>query len=360
MKIAILNLPVDNNYGGNLQRYALVKVLQGMGYDVKHINLRFNIVVKWKPLVITAIKRTIKSIIHQKRYEIFPTWNAYKRYKKKTALTDVFYKRYVPHTKIYRTKEELSHISGYDAYLVGSDQVWRKFIAKPHGIDTYFFEFLQDANAKRIAYGASLGTAENELNNEEIVQLGFLYKKFDAVSVREDSGLKLLKEYGWNRPEPQVVLDPTLLLDMQDYNSLIEESETYSPEGSLFAYILDYTEEKEQFINDISHKYSFKSFSMSLSSNKNTSVEQWLRFFKEAKMVITDSFHGLLFSIIYNKPYFLIKNEFRGNARFDSILSLFHLSENELQRVDWTEINHIKDYMKRKSMMFLEQSLNRN
>lgn len=357
MKIAILNLPVDNNYGGNLQRYALVKVLQRMGHDVKHINLRFNIVVKWKPLIITAIKRIIKSIIHQKRYEIFPTWNVYKRFKKKTVLTDVFYNKYVPHTKIYRTKEELSHISGYDAYLVGSDQVWRKFIAKPHGIDTYFFEFLKDANAKRIAYGVSLGTAENELSNEEINRLGILYKKFDAVSVREDSGINLLRSYGWNHPAPKLVLDPTLLLDKQDYDLLIQKSETFRPDGSLFSYILDYTEEKEQFINDISHKYSFKSFSMSLSSDKNTSVEQWLRFFKESKMVITDSFHGLLFSIIYNKPYFIIKNEFRGNARFDSILGLFHLSENELLREDWTEVNLIKEEMKKKSMTFLEQSL---
>ena len=357
MKIALLNLPVDNNYGGNLQRYALVKVIQGLGYDVEHINLRFNIVVKWKPLIITAIKRTIKSIIHQNRYEIFPTWNAYKRYKNRTALTDVFYDKYVPHTKVFRTKEDLSHIYGYDAYLVGSDQVWRKLIAKPHGINTYFFEFLKDTNAKRIAYGVSFGTAENELSNEEIYQLGILYKKFIAVSVREKSGLSLLRLYGWNHPEPQLVLDPTLLLDKLDYNSLIEKSRTYEPDGSLFSYILDYSEEKERIVNDIVHKYSLKSFFLSLSSDRNTSIEQWLRFFKDAKMVITDSYHGLLFSIIYNKPYFLIKNEFRGNARFDSILGLFHLSENELQREDWTEVNLIKEEMKRKSMTFLEQSL---
>lgn len=273
-----------------------------------------------------------------------------------TALTDVFYDKYVPHTRIYRNKEDLKQVSGFDIFIVGSDQVWRKLIAKPHGIDTYFFDFLKDVNAKRIAYGVSLGTTENELSNEEIGKLGLLYKMFKAVSVREDSGLNLLKSYGWNHPTPEVVLDPTLLLDRQDYDLLIEKTETYRPDGSLFSYILDNTEEKVKLVNDISHDYSLKSFSLSLSNN-NTSIEQWLRYFKETKMVVTDSYHGLLFSIIYNKPYFLIMNEFRGNARFDSILGLFHLSENELQREDWTEVNYIRENMRKKSLMFLEHNL---
>ena len=353
MKIALLNLKYDNNYGGNLQRYALVHVLQMFGHEVTHINLRFSFCQPWYKKPYKFAKQFIKKYLLGKDVFINEAKHNHRLYEKRCATTEPFYQQYIPHSGIITDTDDLKKCTGYDAYVVGSDQVWRKQIAQDY-ISSMFFDFVpKDSKAKRIAYGVSLGVSDNELNKEEIAQLSELYNRFNAVSVREKSALTLLNEYGWTNPQAVHVLDPTLLLRKEDYINLINCADTSQPQGNLFCYILDMTDEKKCLIKNIEKERRLSSFIVSINNGEKISIEQWLRYFNDAEFVITDSYHGLIFSIIFNKPYFLIRNSFRGNARFESVLDMFDISDDG-SNVDWKKVDMKQQEMKERSMSFLK------
>ena len=355
MRIALLNLPVDNNYGGNLQRYALVKVLQDMGHEVIHLNLRFNFnPAPFHVQCYRILRRIASRVIKRSRCEIIPEIRQQRAYKRSCAVTDVFYNRYVKHTKPINSKKKLQKHLDFDAFMVGSDQVWRKTIALPYGISTFFFDFLPTSKM-RIAYGTSLGTDSNELSEEEIRLLTPLYEKFSAVSVREDSGLRLLQGYGWNSPSPQQVIDPTLLLRSKDYSALIDQTQTKELCGNLFCYILDMTDEKIVIIKKIEKEKGLTSFHVSFNENQ-PSVEQWLRYFRDSEYIITDSFHGLVFSTIFNKPFFLINNEFRGNARFESLIKILY-KNTSVEHPNWSVVNENINIWRNKSLNYIDSNL---
>lgn len=321
MKIALLNLPVDNNYGGHLQRYALMKVLQDMGHDVTHINLRVGYSLPWYKKPLSYTKRFVLRYLLGRNVKIFVERDLKRKDVEQCIATEPFYQRYIKHTKPITDIKKLKKLQGYDAYIVGSDQVWRKQMAKEY-LYSMFLDFVRGLKVKKIAYGVSLGVSENELSDKEIRQLSILYNKFNAVSVREDSALELFKYYGWNRPQAIQVLDPTMLLQMDDYVHLIKSGNTRQSPGNLFCYILDKTEEIDDIIYAKAKELGLNPFFLCIKDKELVSVEQWLRSFWDSEYVITDSYHGVVFSIIFNKPYLLIRNEVRGNARFDSILKL--------------------------------------
>ena len=353
MRIALLNLPYDNNYGGNLQLYALMKVLQDMGHDVTHVNLRFSFYLPWYKKPFSYTKRVILKYILGRNVKINQEFYSRRQYEGRCAVTEPFYQRYIKHTEPITDLKKLKKLHGFDAFVVGSDQVWRKNIAGKY-LNTMFLDFLPvDTNVKRIAYGVSLGVAENELSQEEIKRLSELYSRFDAVSVREDSALSLFKAYNWTNPKAMQVLDPSLLLNKEDYMQLISGASTVPSEGNLFCYILDKTEKKSQLIKQKAEELQLKPFELGLTDDKPASIEQWLRSFADAEYVITDSYHGLVFSIIFNKPFHLIRNKFRGNARFDSVMDLFNLSEE----FNWSKISQIMYSKNKESLKFLEASI---
>lgn len=353
MKIALLNLQYDSNYGGNLQRFALATVLQRMGHDVTHLNLRFKFYPDNKLLYLkTLFFRVYDKFVKGLSVEVLQEKKNKLRYLESCKNTESFYQKYIKHTEPIFSKKKLRKYLSFDAFIVGSDQVWRKKFTQIHGIEPFFFDYLPKEK-KRIAYGVSFGTDENELSSEDLNLLTPLYKQFQAVSVRETSALKLLKEYQWTIPSAEVVLDPTLLLSKEDYNQIITDNDTKPIRGDLFCYILDETSEKNDYINLFSKEKGLTPFKCPLGGS---SIPQWLRSFKDSKYVITDSYHGILFSIIYNKPFFFFKNEFRGMSRFSSLESIFNFQLNSVN-YDWDEINKQLYLMRQRSILFIEKAL---
>lgn len=347
MKIALLNLPYDNNYGGNLQRYALMKILQNMGHSVIHLNLRFDYGSQSYKKLYFFVKKIICKLFLNR-----DTKTVQEEYTHKCEITDGFYQKYIVHTDIITNPAFLAQYTDFDAFIVGSDQVWRKKIAGKY-LPYLFFSHLQDIKKPKIACSVSFGTDTVEFNNEEIRIYGDLYKQFKAVSVREESGLKILEQLGWNTPKAIHLLDPTFMLSKIDYQMIIQSSETKAISGNCFCYILDMTDEIIGIINDVISKKNMTPYYVSL--NDNISIPQWLRAFNDAEYVITDSFHGLVFSIIFNKPFKLIRNLFRGNARFDSIMQTFNLGE--YCEINWEEVNSIISKNKQLFLKFLDNSL---
>lgn len=350
-KIALLNLQVDGNYGGHLQRYALITVLQRMGYDVTHLNTRFP---SSKKTPIKRIKGCLKRLFLYPYYAFVKKTNIlFKYYLNNDSATEVFYDKYIPHTDRIYSKEELTKYINYDCFVVGSDQVWRKSIASEYGLFTYMFDYLPK-DKKRVAYGASLGTNENELTVDEIEKLKKYYSQFNAVSTREISGLDLLASYGCNNPKPERVIDPTLLLTKDDYELVIQNGRTTPLKEKIFCYILDMNEQK---VTTIQAKAREKEMDYRIwDKDNNYTVEQWLRSFRDAEFVVTDSFHGLVFSLIFNKPFCLLRNEFRGNARFDSLAEQFGV-ELEKEQQNYEKINKAIVMAREQSIRFLKSNI---
>ena len=194
------------------------------------------------------------------------------------------------------------------------------------------------------------------MTEDEIKRIGIFYAKFNASSVREISGKRLLESYGWNKPNAEVLLDPTFLLTKEEYITLRRTYETQPSEGDLFCYILDKTNYKMDVISKEAKKRKLNPFFASIEDSTNFSIYQWLRSFEEAKFIVTDSFHGVVFSIIFNKPFHLIRNPLRGNTRFDSLFQILNIVENA-KDLNWDAITKQVKYQQEKSIHFLTAAL---
>lgn len=350
INFGLINLPFDNNYGGNLQRYALIKVLSDLGCHVEHIYMRKYQYLPWYLVPYKYLGRILLNIFRKDNKPI-------RMEKYINEITDLnnnkvleFYNKYIPHTRIITSKNDLLKLPLYDAYIVGSDQVWRKSITRQFGLDLYFLNFLNNNNVKRYAYAVSFGSVENELTAKDFKKIENLYHKFNMVSVREKSGLDLIMKYGWTVPKAIQCLDPTLLLNKEDYVSLIEKTNTHPATGNLFCYILDYKDEYNEIIAQVAKEKGLVPFMLNLNNSQDISIEQWLRYFNDAEYVITDSYHGTVFSIIFNKCHLVLENEKRGNARIQDLHRIFVSSNNSTN-------NACYNNMKKASINFLKQMI---
>lgn len=333
MKIGILTLPLHTNYGGILQAYALQTVLERMGHEVKVINRKHTrlCVSMWKlPFVI--IRRFLSNVFSNSQTPVFLEKKMNKEWSIVTQHTQSFISKYINllETTDYRDLNE----DDFEAIVVGSDQVWRpKYFGKKR-IKEAYLDFAKSWNIKRIAYAASFGTDSNEYSELQRWECGSLLQLFDFVSVRELAGVDLCAKL-FNIKAKQLV-DPTLLLNKDDYLNLINKDNSNNVSNGLLVYALDYNNELDELIENISIAKHLKPFSVNskfedlnapCSERIQPPVEQWLKGFDNAEFVVTDSFHACVFSIIFHKSFLVIGNRKRGLSRFYTLLNLFGLTD---------------------------------
>ena len=274
-------------------------------------------------------------------------------------MVEPFLEEYISHSPIIYGRIWLNTYikwKRFDAYIVGSDQVWRKPYIHHYGLGMWFLGFLpKNYKVKRIAYGASFGVSEEEYSKEEQNLIRPLFNRFDAVSVREISGLDLLQQYGWKNPKATCVLDPTLLLKAEDYLKLIDNAHTSPLDGKMLCYILDMDIEKEQFIQQKSKELALKPTIHYGEFKATETIEQWLRNYSEAEYIITDSYHGVIFALIFNKPFTVFMNPKRGNSRFKSLENVLGIRLND--SIDYKRLNATIEAEKLKSLDFLINAL---
>ncbi len=364
MRIGILTLPLHFNYGGILQAYALQTILENMGHDVvvfdtdKHKSLPL-----WK-MPFSYGKRLIKKMLGI-RCVFFYEQKFNKEYPIITQYTQQFIDKYI-HRVIVNDLGKLKE-EDFDAIVVGSDQIWR--LEYFHNIKNAFLDFATSWNIKRIAYAASFGIDRLDYPPELIHCCTQLIQKFDAVSVRELSGIKICKEFF--NIEAKHVLDPTMLLTKDDYMKLVENAATNHKQVDFACYILDATKEKHDFISSLASAKGLIPFYVNsrvedhdapLNERIQPPVEQWIRGFQDAKFIVTDSFHSCVFSILFNKPFVVLLNEYRGETRIVSLLNMFGLarclySENwnfdAMFAIDWNDVNKRLSDWRRISFDFL-------
>lgn len=356
MRIALLNLPVDNNYGGNLQRYALIKVLQDMGHDVTHIFLKNRQKLPWYKIPYSYTKRIFLKFILRKdvriRYESFI--NNQEEKKLKNILP--FYSQYIKHTKCcYSIRDVKSVTKGkFDSYIVGSDQVWRKCMSRSLGWEHFLLKFTWGEKVKRIAYAVSFGTNYSEYDKKDCSKFNKLYSAFDIVSVREESALEVLESIGCDTCHVSICLDPTLLLSAQDWLDICNNSVLSRPtKGKIFCYILDMTVEIDRIISEKSSELNLEAIIAGIS-DCSLSIPEWLLSIHDADFIITDSYHGTVFSIIFKKQFLFCGNSRRGNSRISSLFNILNIRYTK-NGVIYDE-NVLTEY-KKKSISFLKNNL---
>lgn len=323
MKIGILTLPLHTNYGGILQAYALQTVLERMGHEASVISLK----LRRKPGIIGLMRYFLLSPVKQFFLNhIVPAQKSGKQgyYTAKFISKWIKRDRYFSYNEIPQDR--------YDAIIVGSDQIWREIYVCDSNklpIETSFLDFAKDWDILRISYAASFGTDKWEYNEKQTSNCLKLLQKFDAVSVREQTGVTLCQKYLSH--DAQAVLDPTLLLCKEDYLKLLRGNRK-KQHGILMTYVLDEDDSKQLLIEKLREKLGLTIYKANVSgidhkdSGKNLvqpPLEDWLAGFDDADFIVTDSFHACVFSIIFNKPFVVVPNVVRGTSRFDSLLETF-------------------------------------
>lgn len=369
MKIGIFTQPLGYNYGGILQNWALQQVLINLGHEpVTIIYFRHWNINAFINDCLSVAKYIIKHLIHHtnRNVGVLP-WRR-NRFLKQFIKNKLF-----TTSDIYPiTYNNLAKFK-FDRYIVGSDQVWRPMYNKGH-LGEMYCDFLNDNNnTPCIAYAASFGTAEWEYTDEQTNLARQNIQKFMKVSVREKSGVALCQQY--LNVDAELVLDPTLLLEKEDYSSLQLKRKHLKEIDNKFVgvYLLDMSVEKKDIVKRvcalIGKEPRFIGQPLD-SAETRPPISEWLSDISNSEFIITDSFHGTAFAINFKKPFIALDNLERGSDRFTSLLDLFNLRERLINplnvthleeiidsKINWESIERIKKSLVSKSMNFIKESL---
>jgi len=283
-KVAIVTMNLHFNIGTALQAYALQKVILDNGYDCD--------VITW------ARKDRLHFCDTYIKMRILPTAQDYDKIKE----------------------------SDYDIFVVGSDQIWRKNTSlkdyKENYINYPFLGFTANWSKVRFSYAASFGTSW-QYDKAEDEKITNILKQFNALSTRELSSIIDCEDkLGLNFEQH---IDPTMLLNKEDYLKLCSNI-TANHNKNIFKYILHETTDKTNFINE-----KAKKLGLPITTHNKLYVVDWLAKMRDTSLVITDSFHGVIFSIIFNKPFIYWNTRDSGKARFETIEKLFNIQNRQIK-----------------------------
>lgn len=304
--IAILTLYYRNaNYGGILQAYALQKALESLGCNAKQIS--YELSSGYEKHQRSFAYKTIAGIYHYVKYRKWMV-EFHKREKILYEFADT-----IPHTRVVTSTNIVTLADAFDLFICGSDQIWNPIGWQP----TLFFDFLPDEK-KRVSYAASV--ARDQLSEEELFFMKRFLDKFTTISVRETNTAQQLNSYlGDGRV--RVMPDPVLLLSKDEWSELQEEEQIRKPfiivymlgEGNnQYSSILKYAKEHRKEVKFISHM-NWNNYEWEQNYKEKLTgaigIERFLRLISDADLVITDSFHGTVFSAIFNVPFVVLERQ---------------------------------------------------
>lgn len=356
-RVGIVTFYLNHNYGTTLQCYALRKAVQKISdYDV--IVIPHTFVNK----IVNGFGEEYLRIQYDERIKKF----------------DSFLKE-----EIGCNLEHIEHLTDKnvpkcDYYIAGSDVIWNT--AATNSDENFFLDFTAKMDVVNIAYAPSLGTNDVSILNEKLFSKHI--DRFDFLSVREKESIDFIKKY--TSKDVISVLDPTLLLDREDYLKLIEGEESKTDRKFILLYlvydnsenipkILDYAnrislEKGYQIVHFIYNipNYIFEDRGKSFAFS---GPKEFLWYINNAEIVLTNSFHGIAFSIIFQKPFYVITRE-NARGKIYNILNELGLSErlfgNEIDidtmlfSLDYENVNTKLNCLKSSSYNFLKKALNLN
>lgn len=301
---AILNFWWTNNYGATLTAYALQQLLQKLNYT--------SVLVKY------IFAQSVENDYYN-------------------GLSNKFEREHLVTSRLYYSPDELSELNKItDKFIVGSDQVFRYEYMK----DSFLLDFA-DFEKTKIGFSASFGVDSFNNPKSSNKKYEFLFSRFDDISTRELSGIDICKNR-FNIKAKQII-DPVFALDISCWGELISESKLKNKKYILF-YVLD---KSEELSNKISTFAKEKALPILEIKKEDCSIQDWLYLIKNAEYIITDSYHGLCFSLIFNKNVKCVANISRGAERFVSLQKLLNFPDDifitdEIEAVNFKDIDYSK------------------
>lgn len=372
MKLSVITLHTVNNYGSALQTYATQTVLEDLGCDVEFVDY-----YRKDNTGEAAVEKAMHSAAMQ-RYKNIWDKNDFTRWlvkiplrmmlKRKLAPMQNFIKERIHLTpKAYYSFEEiLQDVPQADVYITGSDQVWNSIWNK--GIEKAFFLEYAPEGKKRVAFSASIG--RESLDEYEIAPTREMLQKYAYISMREQSGVDLLRDMGI---DSTLILDPTLMLNAESWRKLaIRNQET---EPYLLIYQLNTNKQMDQYAVELAKRNQWKIIRVSYGySGKQQAgkclvcpkVEVLLGYFDRAACVLTDSFHATAFSLNLSTPFISILPE-RFGTRINNILQLTGTKHRRLdsyqdfeivnRAIDFNQVQNILDGKRQAGLKFLKKAI---
>ena len=308
MKTAIITQPLMENYGGILQNYALQQVLIDLGHEPVTIDWLPTLELKW---YLRGIRRTLFMGIPYRRL-----------LKSRSTLFSGFIEENIRKTRVVRVYRK-GLLRGMDAVIVGSDQVWR-YIYNKHSVRDMFLGFAGGFKGRRIAYAASFGLDYWDVPERLQSRCVRLARKFDRISVREESGIRLCMEHFGM--EAVRMPDPIFLLPAEKYLDLCKDIPK-SDEDFMAAYVLDNDPASETQVLQLQESFNLPVRRCSWGAGATLTVKEWLGMLRDARIVVTDSFHCAVISKLLGKEYRIIENPTRGTARFAQLEAISDFTE---------------------------------
>lgn len=374
MKKLCLVTYYGNNYGGCLQAYAMQRYLKKMGYEVEILSYENHLF----PPKYKMIWKKIKSASHVRRYlrrrKIIH--NNYANEKVRSKAFDVFREKYLELSDkeyMYLSNEK-NEFDKYDVIIAGSDQIWNPtFYGCCHPV--YYLAVVPD-DKRKISYASSIGLSQ--IPKKYQADFKKYLKRLDRISVREKIGVKLVKEIA--EKEAKWVLDPTLLLTKDEWLELPSQIQT--TEEYVFCYLFNDFEYVAEIKEWIRNNYGLKIISFPFSTRElessdekifDASPAEFISFIKNAKFVLTDSFHATALSINFNVPFFVLERQqvsysANMNSRIYSILEMTLLQKQMINKqnyksklwslnLDFTTANQVLYKKRKEALQFLKEAI---
>lgn len=314
MRIGILTFHWAQNYGAVLQCYALKSKLEEMGHEVLIIDR------------LPKYQGILRRLYHRFSYKYSLSWLTFSRFNRHWL---------VPKTRRYATQKSLENFGAnekLDAVIVGSDQVWRWDIMGYN----YFLDFIRKGSIRKYAYAASFGLSHWESRELDANQIKLLLKEFEAISVREQTGVNICNQV-FGVPA-QLVIDPTLLYDSDYYEAVFLWNRPKVSSRKVVSYILGEENLEQclqisQWAEEIGMEYrdlywtrlGYPALKKGTNLFLHLSVEDWLDEIRNAAYIITNSYHCMVFAILFRKKFVVLNNVSGGSDRIRTLMSALQL-----------------------------------
>lgn len=343
-KVGIITMIANDNCGNRLQNYALQEIIKQKGFDVYTIrnDRLLNNKNNYRHNLLRFIKQEIKLSFNNYKF---------KKFNKKIK----FSKKFMTILNCEKFNDK------YDFFVAGSDQIW-----KPTRLRMGYIDLLGFASPeKRIAYSPSFGLYSIDEKYYDILKKEL--PKFKALSVREDAGKKII-ETATGLKNVKVVLDPTMLIEKCEWEKLEKKPKNLNKDKFIFIYFLGNENIEALKLKFDENEYQFIDF-----HNNNFGPQEFLYLIHNSSLILTDSFHACVFSIIYNKKFYIFERKQNTtdnnmNSRIDTLSKIFSLENRRINSfdfidlavdIDYSKVNKTLEEKKKDANIYLDKALNK-